>query len=98
MNGQGKIIIRSRRESDWIIVEIEDNGPGIPAAIQKRIFDPFFTTKQQGKGMGLGLQIVYNVIVDKHHGDIKLTSQPGSTCFQVWLPIDFEAAKSSPEV
>lgn len=90
MQGQGELTLRSRREGDWVIVEIEDSGPGIPAAIQKRVFDPFFTTKPQGKGTGLGLEVVHNIIVHKHHGDIKLFSEPGSTCFQVWLPINFE--------
>jgi signal transduction histidine kinase len=91
MQGQGELTIRSRREGDWVIIEIEDNGPGISPAIQKRVFDPFFTTKPQGKGTGLGLEVVHNIIVHKHHGDIKLFSQPGATCFQVWLPINFEA-------
>jgi signal transduction histidine kinase len=98
MEGNGEITIRSRREAGWVIVEIEDNGPGIPLAIQKRVFDPFFTTKPLGKGTGLGLEVTYNVIVHKHHGDIKLVSEPGSTCFQVWLPINFEDSKTGHEV
>ncbi len=91
LNGQGEITIRSHQEGDWVVVEIEDNGPGIPPEIQPRLFDPFFTTKPPGKGTGLGLQISYNIIVNKHRGDIKVFSQPGKTCFQVWLPINFEA-------
>lgn len=90
MDGNGQITMRTRAEGDHIIVEIEDNGPGIPAEIQSRIFDPFFTTKPPGKGTGLGLNISYNIIVDKHRGDIKVFSKPGKTCFQVWLPINFE--------
>jgi signal transduction histidine kinase len=96
MQGEGEIKIRSRRQGDGVIVEIEDNGPGIAPEIQKRLFDPFFTTKPPGKGMGLGLEIVYNIVVHKHHGHIDITSVPGSTCCKVWLPIDFEAAKFSP--
>ena len=88
---QGAITIRTRQEGRWVVVEIEDNGPGIPAEIQSKIFDPFFTTKPPGKGTGLGLDISYNVVVHKHRGDIKLFSEPGRTCFQTWLPINFEA-------
>lgn len=91
MNGRGEIIIRSRRESDWVIVELEDNGPGIPQEIQGKVFDPFFTTKPLGKGTGLGLNITYNIVVNKHRGDIRLASQPGKTIFEVWLPINFQA-------
>jgi signal transduction histidine kinase/predicted CoA-binding protein len=97
LNGQGQIIISTRCEEDcWIVVEVEDNGPGIPADIQQRIFDPFFTTKPVGKGTGLGLYIAYNIVVDKHRGDIKLHSQPGRTCFQVWLPVQLNAAQILP--
>jgi signal transduction histidine kinase len=97
MQGSGEITIRSRREGSWVIVEIEDNGPGIPLTIQKRVFDPFFTTKPLGMGTGLGLEVTYNIIVHKHQGDIKFVSEPGSTCFQVWLPINFEASKTGPK-
>ncbi len=83
----GVITIRTRRESEWAIVEIEDNGPGIPVDIQPRIFDSFFTTKPLGQGTGLGLDISYNIIVMQHRGDIKVFSEPGRTCFQVWLPL-----------
>jgi signal transduction histidine kinase len=93
MDGHGQITICSRREGDWIVVVIEDSGPGIPPDIQKRIFDPFFTTKPPGHGTGLGLEITYNIVVHKHHGDIKVFSKPGSTRFEVWLPINFEAAE-----
>ncbi len=91
LNGKGEIVIRTRRESDWEIVEIEDNGPGIPEAIQAKIFDPFFTTKPPGKGTGLGLNITYSIVVQKHRGEIKVSSRPGMTQFQVWLPVNFEA-------
>ena len=69
-----EIIIRVRQDHGWVKVEIEDNGPGIPANILPRIFDPFFTTKPPGKGTGLGLEISYNIIVNKHRGDIRAFS------------------------
>ena len=90
LEGRGQIVIRTRQDSDWVVVEVEDNGPGIPTEIQPRLFDPFFTTKPPGKGTGLGLDITYNIVVHRHRGDIKVMSQPGRTCFQVRLPINFE--------
>jgi len=89
--GQGKITIRTRRERNGVVVEIEDNGPGISPEMQSKIFDPFFTTKSPGQGTGLGLDISYNIVVHRHRGDIKVTSKPGRTCFQVWLPLNLEA-------
>ena len=68
-----------------MVVEFADNGPGIPVEIQSRVFEPFFTTKPPGVGTGLGLNIAYNII-HKHYGEIRLTSHPGLTCFQVRLP------------
>lgn len=94
MNGQGEIIIRSMREGEYILVEIEDNGPGIPEDIQSKIFSPFFTTKSVGKGTGLGLSISYNII-QKHGGEIKVYSKPGHTRFQIYLPINFETSQKS---
>lgn len=90
MNGRGEIEIRTRREEQWVVVEIEDQGPGIPEAIQARIFDPFFTTKAPGKGTGLGLNISYNSIVNQHRGQIHLSSRPGKTIFQVRLPLKLD--------
>ncbi len=87
LNGQGEITLRTRQEGGWVVVEIEDNGPGIPPQIQSRLFDPFFTTKPPGQGTGLGLDISYNIVVHRHKGDIKVLSQPGRTCFQMWLPL-----------
>ncbi len=92
IDGQGSITINTRHDDNHIIVEIQDNGPGIAENIVPRIFDAFFTTKPPGKGSGLGLNICYNIIVYKHRGDIKLFTEPGFTCFQVWLPKDFEVA------
>ena len=86
LGAQGEINIHSFREDDLLVVELADNGPGIPLAIQSRVFEPFFTTKPPGVGTGLGLNIAYNVI-NKHYGEIRLKSRPGETCFQVRLPI-----------
>jgi signal transduction histidine kinase len=91
VNGQGEIVLRARREGDFVVVQVQDNGPGIPAEIKERIFDPFFTTKPVGQGTGLGLDISYNIVVNKHRGDIKVTSEPGQTVFEVRLPLNFEA-------
>jgi len=62
MNGNGKLGIRVVRENDFILVEIADNGPGIPPEVKSRIFDPFFTTKGVGEGTGLGLDVVSRII------------------------------------
>jgi signal transduction histidine kinase len=91
VNGQGEIVLRTRREGDFVVVEVQDTGPGISPEIQDRIFDPFFTTKPVGKGTGLGLDISYNIVVNKHRGDIKVHSEPGKTVFEVRLPLNFEA-------
>lgn len=87
MDGEGQITIRTRQEDNDVVVEIEDEGPGIPAEIQPRIFEPFFTTKGPGIGTGLGLNITYNIIVEKHRGAIDIDSNPGKTVFQIRLPI-----------
>ena len=70
-----------------MVVEIEDDGRGIPEENQSKIFDPFFTTKGPGEGTGLGLNISRNLIVKKHHGQISVKSKPGSTCFAVRFPL-----------
>ncbi|HEX4544134.1 MAG TPA: ATP-binding protein [Candidatus Acidoferrum sp.] len=86
MNGNGKLAIRVARENDFVLVEIADNGPGIPADVKSRIFDPFFTTKGVGEGTGLGLDIV-NRIVKNARGQVNVISSPGDTRFQVRIPI-----------
>ena len=91
MDGKGEITLRTWQEGQWVIVEISDNGPGIPQLIQAKLFDPFFTTKPPGKGTGLGLNISHTIVVEKHHGRIDIHSQPGSTSFEVRLPLDFVA-------
>lgn len=90
-----EIVIATKWEGDFVVVDISDNGKGIPSEIQGKIFDPFFTTKPPGKGTGLGLNISYNIVVQKHHGDIRIYSKPGQTCFTVILPIGFESAQGS---
>ncbi len=88
LDGRGEIIIQTSQEADEIVVEIVDNGPGIPPTHLPKIFDPFFTTKSPGKGAGLGLNISYN-IVQRQQGEISVTSEPGRTVFQVRLPVNF---------
>ena len=87
LGGRGTITIRTHREGEFAVVEICDDGPGIPDEIQPRIFDPFFTTKPLGKGTGLGLDITYRAVVNRHRGHIRLASKPGDTRFEVMLPI-----------
>jgi signal transduction histidine kinase len=82
------IRIRTAREGNNVLVEITDNGSGIPPEAATRLFEPFFTTKTVGKGTGLGLGISHNIVVARHHGDIHVESQPGETCFQIRLPLD----------
>ena len=87
MDGHGTLSVRTSLDRDCILVEIGDTGSGIPADIVGRIFEPFFTTKAVGEGTGLGLDISWRIIVTKHHGDIAVESEPGSTWFRVWLPL-----------
>jgi signal transduction histidine kinase len=86
MGGKGDLRVRTYREDSCVVVEIGDNGPGIPATVLPHIFEPFFTTKAVGEGTGLGLDTVQR-IVRKHRGHIQVNSKPGDTRFQVWLPL-----------
>jgi signal transduction histidine kinase len=88
VDGHGRITVRTSRENGRVLVEISDDGPGIPDGVRERIFEPFYTTKDVGKGTGLGLDISYRVIVEDHKGDIRVLSEPGDTRFQVRLPVD----------
>ena len=88
MGGEGTLTVRAMRAGGWIEVDIEDDGPGIPADVVSKIFDPFFTTKPPGEGTGLGLNISRNIVVQKHLGELTVESEPGRTCFTVRLPID----------
>jgi signal transduction histidine kinase len=86
MKGKGEIILRTYEEGDRVIVEIIDNGSGIPKEIQSRILEPFFTTKPPGQGTGLGLHISHDIVVNRHHGQLLVESKPGETKFKVILP------------
>jgi signal transduction histidine kinase len=87
MDGRGKLTVRTARDGDQVLVEIGDNGPGIPEAAAPHILEPFYTTKPVGKGTGLGLDICWRIVVQRHHGDLRFTSSPGDTRFQVLLPL-----------
>jgi signal transduction histidine kinase len=82
----GRITLRTRRQGERVCVEVGDDGPGIPADVQARVFDAFFTTKAVGQGTGLRLDIAQRIVV-RHHGEIRLRSEPGDTRFQVLLPL-----------
>jgi len=86
MNGKGEILLRTYEEMDQVVVELIDNGPGIPKDIQSRIFEPFFTTKPPGQGTGLGLHVTHDIVVNRHHGLMLVESKPGETKFRVILP------------
>ncbi|MER6048348.1 ATP-binding protein [Streptomyces sp. NPDC001793] len=83
----GTLTVRTAREGDHLLVEFQDTGPGVPVEIRDRVFDPFFTTKPVGEGTGLGLDISWRIIVNKHRGDLRFHSVPGDTRFQVRLPL-----------
>jgi signal transduction histidine kinase len=87
MGATGVLTVRTGLDRDQVFVEIGDTGPGVPTEIRKRIFDPFFTTKPVGQGTGLGLDITWRIVVNKHHGDITIESAPGDTRFRVRLPV-----------
>ena len=87
MNGKGEIKIKTYGQDGRVVVEIADNGPGIPQEIQTRIFDPFFTTKAPGHGTGLGLHISHDIIANRHHGQLTVESKPGETKFRAVLPV-----------
>jgi signal transduction histidine kinase len=88
MDGSGTLTIRTMRENEEMIrVEICDDGPGIPEDIIEKIFNPFFTTKPFGEGTGLGLDLARRIVVEKHHGDLRVQSEPGHTKFIVLLPL-----------
>ncbi|MEZ0340043.1 ATP-binding protein [Mycobacterium sp. pV006] len=89
MGGEGTLTVRTMRSTDQgVRVEICDDGPGIPADIIDRIFTPFFTTKPFGEGTGLGLDLAWRIVVEKHQGNLSVESKPGDTRFIVWLPLE----------
>jgi signal transduction histidine kinase len=95
LDGQGTIVIRTRLDTDhnWVVVEIEDDGPGIPEEVQPNLFAPFVTTKEPGEGTGLGLNISYNIVVQRHRGEILVNSEPGRTVFTIRLPFNCETVE-----
>ncbi|MFD5862685.1 ATP-binding protein [Streptomyces chartreusis] len=90
--GEGTLTVRTASDHDRLLVEFRDTGVGIPAENRGRIFDPFFTTKPVGEGTGLGLDISWRIVTNKHHGTIQMESEPGDTRFQVLLPFTSEEA------
>jgi signal transduction histidine kinase len=88
MGESGTLTVRTGlADPEHLFVEIADTGTGIPDEIRPRIFEPFFTTKPVGEGTGLGLDISYRIVVEKHRGDIRVESRPGDTRFRVLLPL-----------
>jgi signal transduction histidine kinase len=92
MGGTGTLTLRTYRDGDCAVVEVGDTGPGIPEEIRRRVFEPFFTTKPVGQGTGLGLDVSWRIVVNRHGGDLRLTSGPGDTRFRVLLPLKETAA------
>jgi signal transduction histidine kinase len=92
MDGSGTLTVRTSRDHGRLVVDFLDTGPGVPPEIQERIFEPFFTTKPVGRGTGLGLDISWRIVVNKHHGDLQVESVPGDTRFRVRLPVAAEPA------
>lgn len=93
---QGKLLdstpqihITTQVSDQWVVIQIADNGNGVPESIQQRLFEPMFTTKPVGKGTGLGLAIAHQIVVEKHNGTLNVKSQVGQgTEFAIALPID----------
>ncbi|MGW0818602.1 ATP-binding protein [Streptomyces viridiviolaceus] len=94
---EGTLTVRTALDHDRLLVEFRDTGTGIPQEIRGRIFDPFFTTKPVGEGTGLGLDISWRIVVNKHHGTLQVTSEPGDTRFQVLLPLTAAASEPTEE-
>src|SRR5262249_3845507 len=86
VDGNGTIRVATRVDGQFVVVEIADDGPGMPPDVQARAFEPFFTTKDIGKGTGLGLDISRRIIADRHKGQIIIRSEPGDTVISVRLP------------
>ena len=87
MGSSGVLTVRTGLDREYVFVEFGDTGPGVPPELRERIFEPFFTTKPVGEGTGLGLDISWRIVANKHHGDIAVESVPGDTRFRVRLPI-----------
>jgi PAS domain S-box-containing protein len=90
---KGRITIRTRREDNWVVLEVEDTGIGMTEEVRQRVFDPFFTTKDVGRGTGQGLSIAHNVVVTGHGGKFNVRSTPGEgSTFEIRLPLTPEDA------
>jgi signal transduction histidine kinase len=87
MAGEGTLTLRTRLDDNGVSVDVVDTGPGIEPEVLGRVFEPFFTTKPVGEGTGLGLDISWRIVVNRHRGDLRVTSQPGETVFTVRLPL-----------
>jgi signal transduction histidine kinase len=96
VDGKGKVCVGTFVEDNQVVVEIMDNGRGIPVEIQARIFEPFFTTKGVGSGTGLGLLISHRIVANRHGGEIEFESKPGETRFKVRLPFNRGPANNDP--
>jgi signal transduction histidine kinase len=86
-DGTGTVTVRTARDGASALVEVVDTGPGVPPELKRRVFEPFFTTKGVGQGTGLGLDVSWRVVVNRHGGDLRVISEPGDTHFQVRLPL-----------
>jgi signal transduction histidine kinase len=95
LDGRGRLRIRACRRGQRVVVEFEDDGPGIPAALRSRIFEPFFTTKAPQSGTGLGLHIARSIVVHGHDGRLDVRSRPGRTVFRVTLPLQHRPETAS---
>jgi signal transduction histidine kinase len=87
MGEEGTLTISTHGDGEFATVKVNDTGPGIPDDVKDRVFEPFFTTKPIGHGTGLGLDIAWRIVVNKHRGYLKVKSEPGSTTFIVRLPV-----------
>jgi signal transduction histidine kinase len=85
--GSGTLTLRTARDGACAAVEVADTGPGIPEELRRRVFEPFFTTKPVGQGTGLGLDVSWRIVVNRHGGDLRVSSRPGDTRFRVVLPL-----------
>ena len=86
LDGSGTITVRTRRDGPCALVDVSDDGPGIPPEARERLFDAFYTTKEVGKGTGLGLATAMRVVTQVHNGSLTVDSEPGRTTFHVWIP------------
>ncbi|MGY1670631.1 ATP-binding protein [Geodermatophilus sp. SYSU D00710] len=92
MGDTGTLTLRTSLEGDSAVVEVVDTGPGIPEEVRRRVFEPFFTTKPVGQGTGLGLDVAWRIVANRHGGVLKVRSSPGDTRFVVRLPLSETAA------